>query len=157
MSIPCSQESPANGPGNCTVLKQPIPCHGEKLKCSNPGQLLSSAVSPCGIFPAAMQRGHQESHKIYCNREASGTVPGSELEGWIWDSPSWAAIKLLSVITGDTFPTGHQLGAVLQVTGRAEHPGVPLKSTGAPHAHGSPRLKPSVCRLPIQISWRGRL
>lgn len=87
----------------------------------------------------------------------SGTVPGSEPGGWIWDSLSWAAIKLLSVITSDIFPTGHQLGAALQVTDHAEHPGVPLKSTGAPCAHSSPKSKPSVHHLPIQTIWRGNL
>lgn len=96
---------------------------------------------PRVVFPAAMLRGHRESRKINRDWEASGTVPGSELEGWDWGSPSWAAIKLLSVITSDIFPTGHQLGAVLQVTGRAEHPRRPAEVHRSSSCPRLPQIK----------------
>lgn len=50
-------------------------------KVFQPRPALSSTVSPRVVFPAAMHRGHQESHKTNHNREASGTVPRIEAGG----------------------------------------------------------------------------
>lgn len=64
----------------------------------------------------------------------SGTVPELGPEGWIWGSPAWAANKLLSFLTRDILPADPQPGAVLQITGQAEHPSILLKPAGAPCA-----------------------
>lgn len=92
------------------------------------------AVSPWVVFLAAMHRGHQEPHKPTHNGEVSGTAPELEPQGWVWGSPPWAAVKLLSFLTRDVLSADHQPGAVLQITGQAEHPSILLKPTGAPRA-----------------------
>lgn len=75
-----------------------------KLTCSNPGQLLSKYCSAPGCLSssnAQRRPGIPQNNLQLGGKWHSSTVRAG---GWIWGSPPWAAIKLLSVTPSGIFP-----------------------------------------------------